>query len=488
MSFSREHQINKLADNTDFELLVIGGGIVGAAALEMASNLGIKTLLVEKNDFSSGASSRSTKLLHGGIRYLPQMQFGLVRESLQEQKKLEELIGGLYKPLNLLAPIFKDDGFADLPKIFQNNFIAPKAFKAGLSFYDFLGLRNKEKRHISISKEEINKNFPLLKKENLSKGFLFNDAQTDDAKLVLTILRNAVEINKSLAVNYLEVINIKNNIDNFTVTLIDKIYNEKYLITTKKIIAATGVHTLPKEYKFKSSKMRFSGGAHIVLKGDPLGLNNKGVLLPKTEDKRIMFVLPWLNNTIVGTTDTEDFSGTLDNPFANKKDIEYLVRHVKKYFSINNVDYISSWSGVRALIGKDSTSSKNVSRGHYINNIDKNFIQVAGGKLTGFRSIAKESLESLFNKSFEMKKLEFIDDLIKIQDEYKSDELETCIRHYSVAKPLDYMLRRTHISWFNEEGGKASLNAISEHFSNKNSILEETLNELRAEGLTEINN
>ena len=151
-----------------------------------------------------------------------------------------------------------------------------------------------------------------------------------------------------------------------------------------------------------------------------------------------MFVLPWLNNTIVGTTDTEDFSGTLDNPFANKKDIEYLVRHVKKYFSINNVDYISSWSGVRALIGKDSTSSKNVSRGHYVNNIDKNFIQVAGGKLTGFRSIAKESLESL--------------------------------------------------SWFNEEGGKASLNAISEHFSNKNSILEETLNELRAEGLTEINN
>ena len=234
--------------------------------------------------------------------------------------------------------------------------------------------------------------------------------------------------------------------------------------------------------------MRFSGGAHIVLKGDPLGLNYKGVLLPKTEDKRIMFVLPWLNNTIVGTTDTEDFSGTLDNPFANKKDIEYLVRHVKKYFSINNVDYISSWSGVRALIGKDSTSSKNVSRGHYVNNIDKNFIQVAGGKLTGFRSIAKESLESLFNKSFEMKKLEFITDLIKIQDEYRSDELETCIRHYSVAKPLDYMLRRSHLSLFNEEGGKASLNAISEHFSNKNSILEETLNELRAEGLTEINN
>ena len=103
----------------NFDLLIIGGGIVGAAALEMASNQNINTLLVEKNDFSSGASSRSTKLLHGGIRYLPQMEFGLVRESLQEQKVLRQLLGNLYKPLDLLAPIYKDDGFADLPKLFQ---------------------------------------------------------------------------------------------------------------------------------------------------------------------------------------------------------------------------------------------------------------------------------------------------------------------------------------------------------------------------------
>ena len=132
MNFSRENQVNKLNQNNNFELLIIGGGIVGAAALEMASNQNINTLLVEKNDFSSGASSRSTKLLHGGIRYLPQMQFGLVRESLQEQKVLKNLLGELYKPLDLVTPIYKDDGFADLPKLFQLNNFASAVFKFGL--------------------------------------------------------------------------------------------------------------------------------------------------------------------------------------------------------------------------------------------------------------------------------------------------------------------------------------------------------------------
>ncbi len=125
MNFSRLDQIHSLEEHNKFELLVIGGGVVGSAILELAASQGINSLLIEKNDFSSGASSRSTKLLHGGIRYLPQMQFGLTRESLKEQKILEQVLGQLYKPLKLLAPVFKDDGFSDLPKILQSNFIAP---------------------------------------------------------------------------------------------------------------------------------------------------------------------------------------------------------------------------------------------------------------------------------------------------------------------------------------------------------------------------
>ena len=129
----------------------------------MASAKGIDSILLEKNDFSSGASSRSTKLLHGGIRYLPQLEFGLVKESLKEQKILKESLGNLYKPLKLLAPIYKNDGFSDLPKIFQANFIAPLAFKVGLTFYDFLGSRTKDTRHKNISKDSTFKLFPKLK-------------------------------------------------------------------------------------------------------------------------------------------------------------------------------------------------------------------------------------------------------------------------------------------------------------------------------------
>src|SRR5210317_1338451 len=153
MPFSRKEQLINLEKEAVYDLLIIGGGIVGSATLAMASADGLNSILLEKNDFASGASSRSTKLLHGGIRYLPQLQFGLVRESLQEQEILQNLLGGLYKPLQLLAPMYKNDGFADMPKIFQNNFIAPKAFKLGLFFYDFLGSRKKNRRHQNVSVE-----------------------------------------------------------------------------------------------------------------------------------------------------------------------------------------------------------------------------------------------------------------------------------------------------------------------------------------------
>ena len=165
MNFSRSEQLSKLETQEVFDLLILGGGIVGSAALAMASADGLNAILLEKNDFASGASSRSTKLLHGGIRYLPQLQFGLVRESLQEQKVLQNLLGDLYKPLQLLAPIYKDDGFADMPKIFQNNFIAPKAFKLGLFLYDLLGSRKRTEDTRTYQHKKLQRCFRSLKKE-----------------------------------------------------------------------------------------------------------------------------------------------------------------------------------------------------------------------------------------------------------------------------------------------------------------------------------
>ena len=208
MNFSRKNQVSSLDQVNIYDLLIIGGGVVGAAALEMSSNAGLKSVLIEKNDFSSGASSRSTKLLHGGIRYLPQLRFKLVRESLKEQKILKELLGSLYMPLSLLAPIYKDGGFADLPKSLQKNIVLTSAFKAGLILYDLLGSRKKMEKHKNATKQDTAQLLPLLKKEKLKKSYIFQDAQTDDAKLVLSLLRNSVEINKATAINYMEITNI----------------------------------------------------------------------------------------------------------------------------------------------------------------------------------------------------------------------------------------------------------------------------------------
>ncbi len=463
MNFSRKLHINRIEKKTQYELLVIGGGIVGAAVLELASAKGIDSILLEKNDFSSGASSRSTKLLHGGIRYLPQLEFGLVKESLKEQKILRESLGNLYKPLKLLAPIYKNDGFSDLPKIFQANFIAPLAFKAGLTFYDFLGSRKKDTRHKNISKESTFKLFPKLKKHNLSKSFIFQDAQTDDSKLVLTLLRNATEVSDATALNYVKITDISKKGSGYDV-------------------AATGTHKLPGDYKNESSSIKFSGGAHLILKGDPLCINENGVLLPRTEDDRVMFVLPWFGNTLVGTTDTEHFSGTLDRPYANDEDKKYLIRHVKKYFDLEEVEYISSWSGVRALIDSKETNSKNISRGHFFKNIDDNFIQISGGKLTGFRIIAKESLENFYTFDFKLEKLKFVDEILELKNKINGEDIELCIKHYSVVKPSDYLLRRTRISWFSSNGGLESFANLKNHFQDEN-FYNDTIQELKDEGL-----
>ena len=482
MTFSRKEQLTNLEKESIYDLLIIGGGVVGSASLAMASSDGLNSILLEKNDFASGASSRSTKLLHGGIRYLPQLQFGLVRESLQEQKILGNLLGKLYKPLQLLAPIYKNDGFADMPKIFQNNFFAPKAFKLGLVLYDLLGTRKKGRKHKNISVDETVKLFPLLKRKNLKKSFIFGDAQTDDAKLVMTLLRNAVEEHKATAINYIEIVDIFKNKNIYEVEYSDKISLKTYKLRVKKIIAATGVHDLPGNYKKKSSKMKYSGGAHLILKGDPLKLQKNAVLLPKTEDERIMFAIPWLGNTIIGTTDTKTFSGTLDRPFADSNDKDYLVRHVKKYFEIDELTYISSWSGVRALLDSSSNSTKSISRGHFVNLIETGFVQIAGGKLTGFRLISQEALQKVFNKKFDLKKLKFVEDILNLSDIYNEDQFDFTVKHYCVAKPTDYLLRRTHISWFNNNGALKSLKRItSKYYSNTE--YEESYKELAEEGL-----
>ena len=285
-----------------------------------------------------------------------------------------------------------------------------------------------------------------------------------------------------IAINYLNVKNISKKNKLYEIDLFCELTGIEYSVSTRKIIAASGVHNLPGDYKKLSTKLKMSGGAHLVLKGDPLEIKNNGVFLPKTEDERVMFVLPWNGNTIVGTTDIEKFSGTKDNPQASKEEIDYLIRHVKKYFDIENLEYISSWSGIRALIDDKDNATKKIMRGHIIEEIDKNFIQIAGGKLTGFRIIAIEALRQLFNKNFELQDIEFQDQIINYQNYYNLSDLEHSIKHYCVATPVDYLLRRTNISWFSEDNGKIAVKEIKNH-TNFQNINFDSFDYLKKEGL-----
>ena len=295
-------------------------------------------------------------------------------------------------------------------------------------------------------------------------------------------MRNATEINNATALNYIDITDIFRSNTGYDISFTDLEKQKSHKIKVKKIIAATGTHKLPGGYEEQSSSIKYSGGAHLILEGDPLRIKENGVLLPRTEDDRVMFILPWFGNTIVGTTDTEYFSGTLDRPYANEDDKQYLIRHVKKYFDVEKVKYISSWSGVRALIDSSETNSKNISRGHFFKEIDNNFIQISGGKLTGFRIIAKESLENLYDLEFKLNKLEFVDQILQLKNTINDEDLELCINHYSVVKPTDYLLRRTRISWFNSNGGFESISNLKNYFQDENSF-NDAIQELKDEGL-----
>ena len=162
-----------------------------------------------------------------------------------------------------------------------------------------------------------------------------------------------------------------------------------------------------------------------------------------------------------------------------------MIRHVKKYFDIEKLEYISSWSGIRALIDDKNNSTKKIMRGHVIDEIDKNFIQIVGGKLTGFRLIAIEALRQLFNKRFELQDIEYQDQIINYQNYYNLSDLEHSIKHYCVATPVDYLLRRTNLSWFSEDNGRAVISEIERHTSFKD-IEFDSFEYLKKEGLLKI--
>ncbi len=375
---------------SSFDLLVIGGGVIGAGVALDAASRGMRVALVERDDFAAGTSSRSTKLLHGGVRYLPQLRFGLVREGLREQKVLARTADFLVEPFDFVIPVYRSRGFADAPRWARHPAVFPIALRLGLWLYDRLGGRHhRMKRRIDL--DEVRRRFPRLRTEDLRHALVYRDYQTDDARLTMLLVKTAAE-HGAVAFNWVEADRIHRSGDGYAVTVTDRLGGGSGRVGTRAVVAATGAFAPPPGVGKQPLPLVLSKGAHVVTDLGAVGLTHSALVLPETEDARVLFVIPWRGHAVVGTTDTP-YHGDPEHPLTDAGDTEYLLRHLRDYLDVGDLAPISSWSGLRALVGSAGRSTAKASREHKIARLAPGLIQVAGGKLTGYRRIAEQVVD-----------------------------------------------------------------------------------------------
>ncbi len=364
---------------TDYDVIVIGGGINGAGIARELAMRSLSTLLVEKNDFGSGTSSQSSKLAHGGLRYLEKGELKLVYESCHERERLLKNAPHIVKPLPFIIPVYKDSRFTRL------------TLKLGLFIYDLLSGFKTTKSHKMLSKHDIQQAIPALKSEGLLGGALYVDAQMDDCRMVIETILQA-EHYSAKCKNYTEVIAVKKDSDKMcSVTLKDFFTKKETTVTAKRVINSAGpwsdtINTMVNPNS--APQLRLSKGVHIITKS----LSKKtAVLLTTQHDGRVYFVIPWDGYSLIGTTDT-DFDENPNYTSANEEDIQYLLNATQHFFpesQLNRSDVITSFAGLRPLIHSTSKDASSVSREHKIVK-DGPFISLFGGKFTTFRKMSED--------------------------------------------------------------------------------------------------
>lgn len=350
--------------------------------------------VVEQNDFAQGTSSRSTKLFHGGIRYLPQFHFALVAEGLSEQKVLAEVADFLYRPLEFVVPLYRQFGLANAPRWLARGWRAPLALRAGVTVYDLLGgLGRPGARHRSLTAAEVKQLAPALRTEGLKGGFAFHDAQTDDVRLVITLLKTAVHRHGAVAVNRVKADSVRAIGRGFEVAVV--IGSDESVIKAKAVLAATGAFDPPAvDGGRRPLRMVVSRGTHLVVDPKDLPTGSRAVVLPETEDGRVLFIIPWLGRALVGTTDITH-RGDTTHPAPHPEDVEYLMRHLRKFLDSAEFEPVSSFAGLRALADFRAATTAEASREHEFAEVSPGYLQVAGGKLTTYRRISKQAADRL---------------------------------------------------------------------------------------------
>lgn len=382
------------AQSQHFDLIIVGGGITGAGIARDAALRNLSFLLLDKDDFAFGTSSRSSKLAHGGLRYLKTYEFGLVRESTTERNWMRNHLPNLVRPLafNLYS--------------YEGWMYKPKKVKLAMALYDFLSdtfskFKNFQ-RYKLLSKEQFLELEPKIRKEGLLIGGYYYDTNVDDARLTVESIKDALfsSEGKSIALNYAKVDSFVTNNTNkvIGVNVTDKLSSKQYVFKGTQVINATGIWA---DEVLKSEKkiIRPTKGVHIIIKNERLG-NHQAFGLQSKIDGRFYFILRREKYTIIGTTDT-DYQDDLNNPLCNKDDCDYLFHTVNWLFPDANLTYddiISTYAGIRPLVMEEGKSESQVSRKHTIIDHPNGLISLLGGKLTIYRKMGEELIFHLIEK------------------------------------------------------------------------------------------
>ena len=386
---NRSSNINLLNNNKKYDFIIIGGGASGLGCALDASSRGYSVVLLEKFDFCKGTSSRSTKLIHGGVRYLEKGQIGLVYEALKERDILKKNAPHLVKQVGFLIPVY--------------NYFFKIYYFFGLKIYDFISGNLSFKKSKIVNKNSAIEFVPNVSKKNLKGGVVYYDGQFDDSRLGIDIAHTS-EANKAILINYISVESlIKENGKIKGVVATDTVSNNIYSIRGNNIINATGVFSKSimdmDSNKFKSV-IRPSQGVHLVV--DKTFLKGKfGILVPKTSDGRVLFAVPWLDNVIIGTTDSVVDKPTF-NPVATQIEIDFILENLKNYleFYPKRKDIKSVFVGLRPLVASNLNSkSKDLSRKHKILVSESGLVSVIGGKWTTYRKMANKVIDIALKKT-----------------------------------------------------------------------------------------
>ena len=490
MKFSANNRSSSAyhAQHKYYDLTVIGGGITGAGIALDASLRGLSVLLIEKNDFASGTSSKSTKLIHGGLRYLKQFEFSLVREVGLERAILHNLLPHLVVPEKMLLPIV------------QNGSLGSRTCAIALSVYDYLASVEKKDKKEMLNPEDVLKYEPMLQEaKDLIGGAIYAEYRTDDARLTIELIKEAYS-NNATCLNHMEVTACKKNEQGYSIESKDSCSGQTFRFNSSSVVNAAGPWTdriINKQGQSNSKKIFLSKGVHLVI--DRSKLNLKQSLYFDIGDGRMMFAIPRQGKVYFGTTDTE-FHGNLNQIEISIEDCSYLIGAVNRRFPQANIgleDIESCWAGLRPLIRKSEKSTTEMSRKDEVFIAPSGIISIAGGKLTGFRKMAERVVniveQRLFGKktpcltayhSFKSKSFtspsvstyhnftygtaaeSILGQLDPGSEDALIQEYIYCIDEECCINPLDYFLRRSGKMYFNISAVEQELELCLKTFKN----------------------